>query len=787
MKKLLYVIGGFVAIVVIAIVALITLVNPNQFKPLITEQFESNTGMSITLDGDINWRFFPSLGLSIDRMYIDNPAEFSSDKLLSVDKVGVGVQVLPLLSKQLYVEQVELANAAFSFETLKDGRTNLDAFTASTEAEGEITSQSEPLATNEPSATDEPSPVSEQPEEGWSIEVAGVSITDSQIQVRDASAGTNLLLENVNLTLTEFGFERWSQLALTAQGQHNSQQFSVDLDTQFWIDAQVASPQLKALTVTSTYSDPVVEVSEFILSMDHFELDTWIPISLTTKMTSSGQKIEADFGLELLLESNLNQYQLRNIGLSSSVAGEGLTVSQFDVAMPTFGFDVANPLSITIKGDADGLQFDNQLETQLWIDEAITALKLAQLSFASNLQGDTLPYSPMSIDWSGGVDYDLSGSKATVKISQFAIDEMVFTGQIAADISQAIPAITYSINSNNVDVDALFAKGEPTNTDGAKSEDSSDAVVEDAPSAATEPDLSALKQIKLAGRTNFKRFKASNIIMSNLKTDVAVDDGVAMLKSLTAGLYDGTLNVNATLNGQQAEPTYNGKVVLTKVKAKPLLVALADTDVLEGQASTTTTFEGQSLIPDNLMRNLVGVSNVSFSDGAINGINLAQIIRDNYAKLKGQSAEQSEVKKTDFSALSGEFRFNKGNVTTDDFAMQSPLLRVTAQGAANYLDQDIDALTKVSIVGSLEGQGGDSINDLKDLTIPLTIRGPWADPKFGVDFAALQAQELERNKAKLEEKAKKEAERGLKKLLGDQAEDDEVKKLSDKLLKGLFN
>jgi AsmA protein len=785
MKKLLYVVGGLVAIVVIAIVALVTLVNPNQFKPLIAEQFESNTGMSITLDGDISWRFFPSLGLSIDRMYIDNPTDFSSDKLLSVDKVGVGVQVLPLLSKQLYVEQVELANAALSFETLKDGRTNLDAFTASAEDDGVDTAP-------QPETTEEaPAQSPQQPQEPWTIEVAGVSITDSRIQLRDASAGTELLLENVNLTLTEFGFETWSQLGLSAQGRHNSQQFSVTFDTQLWIDAAASSPQLKELKVTSTYSDPVVEVSELSLIVDHFELDKWVPMSLTTKLVSSDQNIELNLGLEFLLESNLSQYQLREIGLSSSVEGEGLSVSQFDVSMPAFGFGVANPLSVAIKGDADGLLFDNTLTTQLWIDEAITALKLDQLALTAQLQGETLPYTPMTIDWQGGVDYDLSAGKTTVELAKLAIDEMAFSGQIAADISQSIPLVTYSINSNNVDVDALLAKGAPTNTGAEKPTASSGGANSPAAQSPevimTEPDLSALKQIKLAGRTHFKRFKASNIEMSNLKTDITVGDGVAIVKSMTAGLYDGTLKVNATLNGQQAEPAYKGNVALNKVQAKPLLIALADTDMLEGTATTTTTFEGQSLIPDNLMRNLVGVANVSFTDGAINGINLAQIIRDNYAKLKGQSAEQSEVKKTDFSALSGEFKFNKGNVTTDDFAMQSPLLRVTAQGKANYLDQDVDALTKVSIVGTLEGQGGDSINDLKDLTIPLTIRGPWADPKFGVDFAALQAQELERNKAKLEEKAKKETERGLKKLLGDKAEDDEVKKLSDKLLKGFFN
>ncbi len=51
-----------------------------------------------------------------------------------------------------------------------------------------------------------------------------------------------------------------------------------------------------------------------------------------------------------------------------------------------------------------------------------------------------------------------------------------------------------------------------------------------------------------------------------------------------------------------------------------------------------------------------------------------------------------------------------------------------------------------------------------------------------MDLAGLLKQNNE-----LEQKAQKEVERGLEKLLGDKAKDDEVKKVADKLLKGLFN
>ncbi len=783
MKKLLYVVAGVIGVVVIAIVALVTLVNPNQFKPLISEQAQAATGLTVNIDGDISWRFFPSLGLTVEGLSVDNPTGFDAQHMLNVDSVEVGVAVMPLFDRHLLVETAQLVNAKIAIQTLSDGSSNLDVFSSQ---------QTAPATSEQSVSQPHSSPSATEPEQApWTISVEGVAITDGQVRFDDAQAGTSLLLEQVNLTLNQFDFETWSELTLSAKGVHNQQQFSADLSTQLWIDTALVNPQLQDLTVNATYNDPSVSVSKLTLNLDKFSAQQWSNVVVETALNSAGQEIEAKLALEAQLSQDFTQYQLRNIGLESTVSGEAITLSTFNVAIPSFNFGEANLIEVNMVGSASGVNFDQQLSGQFWIDQAISAFKLDNAKLRASLSGEALPYTPMAMGWDGVVNYDINASDASVVIEPLTIDELTFTGNIAANLSGSVPVITYLLKSPNVDVDALLAKMDS----GAESATQSDSNTGSAPTATggvqaaqSEPDLSALNSIALAGQTQFKRFKASNLVMTDFNTDVQVANGVAEVRKMSAKLYQGSLNLNAKLDGSKALPSYSGKVKLNKVQAKPLLVALADTDLLEGQATANIDFNGQSLIPDLLMQNLQGLAKVSFSDGAINGINVAQIIRDNYAKLKGQGSNyQSEVKKTDFSALKGSFKFDKGNVTTNDFAMQSPLLRVTAQGGANYLAETVDALTKVSIVGTLEGQGGEGINDLKDLTLPLTIKGPWASPKFGIDFTALQQQELERNKKKLEEKAKKEAERGLKKLLGDKASDEETKKLSEKLLKGLFN
>lgn len=202
--------------------------------------------------------------------------------------------------------------------------------------------------------------------------------------------------------------------------------------------------------------------------------------------------------------------------------------------------------------------------------------------------------------------------------------------------------------------------------------------------------------------------------------------------------------------------------------------------MLEGTGNIDVDVKGSSLTPTGIKKNLVGTIVINFEDGAVNGINVAQLIRENYAKIKGEKLEGGdEVQKTDFSAMKATLKLNKGNVSTNDLHMQSPLLRIRGNGSANYLNETVDFTVSTSIVGSLKGQGGKDIDELKDVTIPINISGPWAQPKFKLIFDDV-----------LKQKAEKEIDRGLKKLdekLGEKIKDEKTKEAVNSLIKGLFN
>lgn len=108
MKRLLKwmsILVGLVAIALVAaVVAVTSLVEPNQFKPLIISQFKQVTGFEISIPGDLSWSFFPHLGMQVKDVTVNDPAVFTAN----LKDLVLRAQLGPLLQKQLEFSKVSI-------------------------------------------------------------------------------------------------------------------------------------------------------------------------------------------------------------------------------------------------------------------------------------------------------------------------------------------------------------------------------------------------------------------------------------------------------------------------------------------------------------------------------------------------------------------------------------------------------------------------------------------------------------------------------------------------------
>ncbi|EPQ9985919.1 AsmA family protein [Vibrio vulnificus] len=702
MKKLFLILAAPIAVVVMAAIALVTLVNPNQFKPLITEQVAKQTGLELVIEGDIEWQFFPSIGFSLGKTELKNPQGFSQENLFKVENVGIDISVMPLLDKVLQIGDVRLDGAEFHLETRKDGQKNIDALTQQQKAQQETAQQE---VSSEPT-TDAPQQAGAAAE--WRIELAGISVSNAKLVNQDRQAGTSLELYDVNFSLSEFAFEQWTKAEFSAKGKNNQQHFS------------------------------------------------------------------ANGKLEFQLAQDFSSYALRNIELNSQFSDPATKMDNIKLVLDTFEFDKDNALTFEIKGQASGMDLSANGSAQLHVDAAISTVMVKAFQLESQLNGESLPQSPMKVAMSSEVTFDVPRSHLSLVLNKLTANAIALDGK--ADVTLAeIPKVRFSLHSPEIDLDEFLGLTQPSQ-ETASTNSSNDKDAHPEANNEVEPDLSALKTLDVIGQVSIDKFKANNAKLQNVITKFTVNRGIATLDRFDANLYQGSINASAKLDARRSPATYSVKKRIKGVQVQPLLVDVAQNDKLEGTGNIDVDVNGSSLTPSGIQKNLVGTVEINFADGAVNGINVAQMIRENYAKIKGEKLDATEgVQKTDFSSMTATLTLNKGKVTTNNMHMQSPLLRIRGKGEANYINQTVDFTVSTSIVGSLEGQGGKDIDELRDVTIPINISGSWADPKFKLVFDDV-----------LKQKAQKEIDRGVEKLT-DKIKDEKTKEAVDGLLKGLFN
>ncbi|MBL0652862.1 AsmA family protein [Aeromonas caviae] len=717
MKKIIYILLGLALAAVVAIAALVSLIDPNQFKPQLAEQVRKSTGRELVMEGEIGWRFWPSLGLSLEKVALRNPAGFAEPDLVRFEQGEASVGLLPLLSHRLEIGKVTLSGAHLFIQTKADGSSNLrDLLQASAEPKGEA-------ATSEPAATTTPPASDEQP---WQISLQGIALVDASALLQDDRSGTVSRLDRLDLDLGQLTPGEWVPVTLAAKGAQGDLAFDLKGQAQLKPAREAMKSELKDLNLSGSLSQPAQRLDAFSLKADRLALGEWSSLTLTLQGA---------------------------------------------------------------QGAADKPTLAGTLKARL--DEHRQLLEISDAVLAARLSGDALPRPQMQLKLAGFARAELDKQSVTLSNLVMGADDVLLSGSGAVRLG-AVPKVDFDLKGDKLDLDGWLGK-----QDGAKTAASSaapatvsageqGAAAKSAPSAQSlstaEPDLSALKLVDLAGRLQLGGLKVKGLDLSSVDLQLALSGGELNLKQFSAGVASGKVTASGVLDARQQPARYQVHKRVQGVDVRPLLQTLAQTDLLEGKGDLEVQVQGSGLSEQALRSRMQGQVKLKLSDGALHGINLAEMIREARATLTGKGADQvKEVRKTDFSAFTASFQIADGVARSDDIQLFAPALRVKGQGQTALVPETLDFLFLTSVVESSKGQGGKTVDELKDITIPVRIGGHWQAPSYKLDVKEL----LSNNKV-LEEKARKEAERGLKKLLGDKADNEGVKGVADQLLKGLF-
>ena len=243
--------------------------------------------------------------------------------------------------------------------------------------------------------------------------------------------------------------------------------------------------------------------------------------------------------------------------------------------------------------------------------------------------------------------------------------------------------------------------------------------------------------------------------------------------------YDGTVSGEFVMNNRGGL-SVGGKIFAKSVSVQKVLRDAMDVERLTGNGDAEISFLGSGSNVDAIMRSLSGNGALRLGQGTIQGLDLNTLMGS------GNGSGGTTV----FDSLGATFAINAGNLRNDDLLFVLPNYEARGKGRVGLGAQDIDYLFTPAALRANSGKG---------FAIPVSIKGPWSNPRIQPDLEAAINLNLAEEKAKLKEKAKAleddtkaraqeklEKELGVSTQDGQSVEDAVKKKLEDKLKGELF-
>lgn len=533
LKLLLMIIGGFIAIFLLSVLAIILFFDPNDYKPQITQLAREYTNRNIHIIGDIEFSLYPWLGIQVNQISISNPERFSSPDFASAQSAVVRVKLLPLFSQQFEVDTVYVNNLNLNLVRQKEGTTNIDDF----------------LHTSDNNTSEKTSP---------QYHISGIEIHNAHINWEDQLDNKTATLSQLTLKTSELKphtpieldivtdintnyLPTFSQAHVESKVKMDIEQQTFQFDVRSFTTTLPQLPQnLQELTL-STQADldlpnQTLAVNDLLLKTSHGTLQA---TAKTTQILSNPDavgtlnaqleinellkafKIELPAPLKTRLANNRTQLRthyhanLEAVSLSDTrvqIGKETLETAKLDI-------NLKKEMLMASRMKVNLLDFNVDLQqlklTQLFAHpnfQSQLTIEIPNLGQVLKQVGQTLPATKdKKVLQKLTATTSLSGNATQITLEKLALhlDNTKITGKVAVALDSEQPNVGFNLNLDQIDLDRYL----PPESKNKKQTDD--------PLLA----LDTLRNLRVNGKLHIGQLKVANTKTSRMELNITAKNG----------------------------------------------------------------------------------------------------------------------------------------------------------------------------------------------------------------------------------------------------------------------
>lgn len=759
MKKVFKIIGIVFASVVLLLICLLAYLkfvfDPNQFKAQIIDYVQEKKQRTLAINGDIQLTIFPQLGVDLSKVSLS--AHQSTEPFASLEKASVSLALIPLLKKQLLVDQMRFDGVQLLYTRDAKGQSNLD----------DLLSQDSNQNINQNT---------ENNSNQMRFDVKGIVINNADVTIHDAQNNFHAQAKNLQLTSGRLADKTATNIELSTQLISSKPQANVQINlaSKLYFDLQAQEIKLdqfnfslkgilenkkveniiKANTLQANRGEKTFSLDVNALEIkgqtqlgdDLAQLSVNVPSLQVSDNRAVGKTISGD--MKLMGKNNLKA--------DFTIANVSGTASNIQLEQVAFNAQLK-------QGDRSEQTIKATLQSALNIDMTAERIDMPRFNLTLHVNDPSLAQKDITLPINGEVNVNLK-TKTLRSDFQGQVDDSKLKATLTI-FGFDQPAFAFTTDIDQLNLDRYL--GDTSNSK--------------KPNKVADPtfNFSALKTLNANGKISIGALQIQGIKLNALQLPIRANKGKIELADFSAQLYQGTMKGSASLNANNNSVTLQH--TMNNININPLMQDAISKDVVEGRGDIVMNVQTQGNNMSEFKQALNGKISLNLVDGAVKGINLAKSLRDfknKFLAKSDQTQTANMTEKTDFSAMSASILFSKGIGQSDDLHLQSPFLRVGGAGNINLHKDSLDYIAKVTVVNTSTGQAGKELAQLKDLTIPIRLYGPFDKIDYQIQFSQISSEAIksiikektapiiDEKKKELEEK-KNEVEEKLKNQLKD--------------------
>ncbi len=767
MRKLAIAVAIIVVIIIVVILVLPHLIDVNQYRGQIQSELQQRLNRPVQL-GELSLELFP-VHIGADNVVIGEDPNFHSNvPFAQVAELDVSVKLLPLLSRNVEIESLELKRPKIELICNAQGVWNFSSVASSPGAPSNT-----PAANKSQPAKPAPSSGSESGQ----ISLAEMKINDGQIAVTNYQRHqARSVYDHIDFTLKDFV---------------PGQPFSLDLA------AHLPGSGSQKLSLTGNggpiyNNDPAATPFKGMLKLDEVSLSgmqkflnssslagTDASITGSVDLNSSKSVMAANGSLkfaDVVVHGTKVGYPITtDFSVDDNLAGDVLDIKKFDAHVGSTSLSAQGRMTQTGSPSPNVEATVNCNNAK--VDELLSIAQVAGVSAVAGMKGSgniTLNvHATGPVNNTGAMTFSGSGALQNVTLQpvgftqpmhvrtaniQFAQNAMNLTN-LAASLGSSnasgnagvanfeTPHITFALNIDKVNVTELEQITGNSSAPAQKRAGGGWSLIPSAEAApASQPSM--LDKATGNGTLAVGTITYQQTVLTNVHSNVALNRGGVQLNPLTSNIFGGQQSGSITIDTRPNPMTYAANVKLANVDANQMMSSVSSVkNTVYGTLGATTNVTFATPPSGDVAQTLNGTLAFTLSNGKIMKLDLPAEL----SKI-GKFGGTTHKGYTAISQMTGTFNLHSGVAQTNDLKAALDIGNMAATGTINLVNQGLNLhVTAVLNKGFSQSVGGTGVggymntalgNKNGELVIPVLVTGSMDHPIVAPDLDQIAKMKL---------------------------------------------